>query len=75
MKRLLAVIFGFFAAMLTAFVTLFWVGGSWATREVQSQIENGQGYYDFSEIIGALAFAIQVAPFLTLLPALVAVIL
>lgn len=78
LSRALGVVFGFLAAVLTAIVTLFFVGGRWAAKEIQPEINGYEGtpqYYEFTEIFGALAFAVQISPALTLIPALAVVVL
>ncbi len=79
--RLLGVLFGFIAASLAGVLTLFLIGGRWASAQLKAELDKNPefhdmpGFYDFTEILGALAFAVQIAPALTLLPALAVVIL
>lgn len=72
--RLLGVFFASVLAVLTALVTLFWIGGSWATRRTQSGMDPQDPLYGASEIIGVVQFAMEAAPALTLAPAALAVI-
>ncbi len=80
-RRIFGVFFGFAAAVLAAILTLFFVGGRWATGEIRAELDKNPefhdmpGFYDFTEILGTIAFTVQIAPALTLLPALAVVIL
>jgi hypothetical protein len=76
-KRILAVLLGFFLAVLAGGITLLLVGTRWAAGEVAAHME--QGSPDevsrlLSEGLGAIAFIFTVAPVLTLAPAVVAVV-
>jgi hypothetical protein len=73
--RVAGVFFAFVFAVLTAIVTLFWVGGQWTTRRFQSEITPDDPFYGFSEVFGAVSWALETAPLLTIAPAVLAIII
>lgn len=75
-NRILVVSVGFLLALLTGAATLLFIGTRWATQEVASQMpENSDEISRFmSEALGMIAFVFNVAPVLTVAPAVVAIV-
>ncbi len=78
-RRILAVLFAFALACLTALVVLFAIGADWAARELaahSSEIAAPRAPPEeaFLHGVGFIAFFATVAPTLSLLPGLVATI-
>ncbi|RIA55517.1 hypothetical protein [Dichotomicrobium thermohalophilum] len=78
-RRIIAVVFAFTLACLTALIVLFAVGADWAARELAAHSNELADPREppeevFLRGIGFVAFFVTVAPTLSVLPGLVAVI-
>jgi hypothetical protein len=75
-NRILAGFIGFVLALITGAVTLLFIGSRWAAQEVATQMpENSDELSRFmNEALGMVAFVFNVAPVLTVAPAVVAIV-
>jgi hypothetical protein len=75
-NRILVVSVGFLLALLTGAAMLLFIGTRWAAQEVATQMpENSDEVSRFmSEALGMVAFVFNVAPVLTVAPAVVAIV-
>lgn len=77
LRRVFAVAFGFVLAMMAGLITLFFLGARWAAGEASAFTPDNAD--DVSQAInqglGIIAFFINVAPVLTLLPGIAAVVI
>jgi hypothetical protein len=75
-NRILAVFIGFVLALITGAITLLFIGSRWAAQEVATQMpENSDELSRFmSEALGIVAFVFNVAPVLTVAPAVIAIV-
>ena len=75
-NRILVVSVGFLLALLTGAATLLFIGTRWAAQEVATQMpENSDEVSRFmSEALGMVAFVFNMAPVLTVAPAVVAIV-
>lgn len=74
--RALAVLFGFLLAVLSGAIVLFLIGAQWAAREATSYLSENTDEMSLliNEGLGIFAFIFTVAPALTLLPAILAIV-
>jgi hypothetical protein len=75
-NRVLIIFIGFVLAIITGGLTLLFVGSRWAAQEVAAQMSDNPDEVSrfMSEAWGMVAFLFTVAPVLTLLPAIVAIL-
>ncbi|HEY7646985.1 MAG TPA: hypothetical protein VH858_18230 [Hyphomicrobiales bacterium] len=77
LRRVLAVAAGFVLAMIAGLITLFFLGARWAAGEASAFTPDNADEISqaLNQGLGVIAFFINVAPVLTLLPAIAAVVL
>jgi hypothetical protein len=75
LRRVLAVAAGFVLAMIAGLITLFFLGARWAAGEASAFTPDNADEISqaLNQGLGVIAFFINVAPVLTLLPAIAAV--
>ena len=77
LRRVLAVAAGFVLAMIAGLITLFFLGARWAAGEASAFTPDNADEISqaLNQGLGVIAFFINVAPVLTLLPAIAAVVI
>jgi hypothetical protein len=77
LRRVLAVAAGFVLAMIAGLITLFFLGARWAAGEASAFTPDNADELSqaLNQGLGVIAFFINVAPVLTLLPAIAAVVI
>jgi hypothetical protein len=77
LRRVLAVIAGFFLAVFAGGLTLFIVGSRWAAEQMSTYAPEHPDEITrfFDQMLGMVAFVFTLAPVLTVAPAVVAIVL
>src|SRR5262245_59679089 len=75
-NRVLVVFVGFLLALLTGGAMLLFIGTRWAAQEVATQMPDNPDEVSrfMSEALGMIAFVFNVAPILTVAPAVIAIV-
>lgn len=78
-NRIVLVFIGFVLAVVAGGITLLIVGSRWAAQKVASQMPpesaGDEVAHVFSQVLGAVAFFLNVGPVLTLAPAVIAILI
>ena len=77
LRRVFAVAFGFVLAMMAGLITLFFLGARWAAGEASAFTPDNADEVSqaINQGLGIVAFFINVAPVLTLLPGIAAAVI